>query len=82
MAAALSNLFPDFPGMATRPLGFPVVAFVEAYIEQGPELDLGRPVIRPTSRHDEHLAQPSGNEIWPASQMPWASMNGLIRALC
>jgi len=39
MAAALSNLFADFPGMATRPLGFPVVAFVEAYIEQGPELD-------------------------------------------
>jgi hypothetical protein len=38
MAAALSNLFADFPGMATRPLGFPVVAFVEAF-EQGPELD-------------------------------------------
>jgi hypothetical protein len=39
MAAALLNLFADFPDMATRPLGFSVVAFVEAYIEQGPELD-------------------------------------------
>jgi beta-ureidopropionase / N-carbamoyl-L-amino-acid hydrolase len=41
VAAALLNLFADFPGMPTRPLGFRVAAFVEAHIEQGPELDQG-----------------------------------------
>src|SRR6185437_13314057 len=27
------------PGIAERPLGFPVAAFLEAHIEQGPELE-------------------------------------------
>ncbi|MCC7276493.1 MAG: hydantoinase/carbamoylase family amidase [Alphaproteobacteria bacterium] len=37
--AELARLFAAFPEMAVRPLGFPVAAYVEAHIEQGPELE-------------------------------------------
>jgi N-carbamoyl-L-amino-acid hydrolase len=33
------------PGVAARPLGFPVAAFVEAHIEQGPELEAAAKTI-------------------------------------
>jgi N-carbamoyl-L-amino-acid hydrolase len=37
--AALLAMRAALPGAAARPLGFPVAAFVEAHIEQGPELE-------------------------------------------
>lgn len=37
--AELARLDAAFPGMARRALGFPVAAYVEAHIEQGPELE-------------------------------------------
>ncbi|BBK30401.1 N-carbamoyl-L-amino-acid hydrolase [Stella humosa] len=37
--AELARLDAAFPDMARRPVGFPVAAYVEAHIEQGPELE-------------------------------------------
>jgi N-carbamoyl-L-amino-acid hydrolase len=37
--AELARLAAAFPEMPRRPLGFPVAGFVEAHIEQGPELE-------------------------------------------
>jgi N-carbamoyl-L-amino-acid hydrolase len=39
VGAALDELAAIFPDLAQRPLGFPVKAFIEAHIEQGPELE-------------------------------------------
>ncbi|MGE0714901.1 MAG: M20 family metallo-hydrolase [Alphaproteobacteria bacterium] len=39
VAAELARLAAAFPEMKRRPLGFPVAAYVEAHIEQGPELE-------------------------------------------
>ncbi len=39
VAVALAELFAAFADLPQRPLGFPVAAFVEAHIEQGPQLE-------------------------------------------
>ena len=45
VAGALQRVAAMFPGVRARPLGFPVAAFVEAHIEQGPILEAnGKPV--------------------------------------
>jgi len=42
---ALRDILDDQPNLARRPLGFPVAAFLEAHIEQGPLLErLGLPI--------------------------------------
>lgn len=45
MEAALAELHRAFPDIAARPLGFPVAAFVEAHIEQGPVLEAKRKTV-------------------------------------
>ena len=39
VAAEMARLDAAFPDLQRRPLGFPVAAYVEAHIEQGPELE-------------------------------------------
>ncbi|MCW5230611.1 hydantoinase/carbamoylase family amidase [Verminephrobacter eiseniae] len=45
VAAALDALHAAFPALRRRPLGFPVAAYVEAHIEQGPVLQAQQRVI-------------------------------------
>ena len=45
VADALDALYAAFPALRRRPLGFPVAAYVEAHIEQGPILEVQERVI-------------------------------------